>query len=71
MRTIYDLWDVDTGNLIGSYDDEEPALAMVRALVDANGPEYADVLELGLEDETGFTQHLGTGTELLARARVA
>jgi hypothetical protein len=71
MKAVYDLWDVETGNLIGSYDNEERALAMVRALVDANGQEYADVLELGFEDETGLTQQLGTGTALLARARVA
>jgi hypothetical protein len=71
MKTHYELWDVETGNLIGSYEQEELALNMVRALVEANGQEYVNVLELGCEDEQSGHFHAETGGSLLARVRVA
>jgi len=65
--SVYELWHVASGNLLGSFDAEKPALMLVRDLVASNGPGIADELELGVEDDTGDFTHLGTGSQLVAR----
>lgn len=52
---VYDLWDIETGNIIGTFESEGEALRLVRELVDVNGHQYADALDLGWIDgeETG------------------
>lgn len=46
MRNRFELWDVDTGNMIGVYPSLAEALTEVRDLLEANGTEYADDLSL-------------------------
>jgi hypothetical protein len=41
-------------------------LSLVRALVEANGAEYANALDLSTEDNEGNTQHIATGDALLS-----
>jgi hypothetical protein len=41
-------------------------LSLVRALVEANGAEYANALDLSTEDNEGNTQHITTGDGLLS-----
>jgi hypothetical protein len=65
--SLYELWHVNSGNLLGTFDTEESALDLVRELIASNGPAIADALELGVEDEHGDFTHLGTGAELLGR----
>ena len=49
----YELMDIDTANVVGIFETEAEALAEVRALLRANGPEYACCLSLACvgEDE--------------------
>ena len=65
---FYELWDVRSGNVINTYDTEYEALAMVRALVAANGPDYAHALSLSAEEDEETTTPIATGIELLQRA---
>jgi hypothetical protein len=37
---IFELWDVEGGGLVGAWDSEAEALAVVRANLDAFGPAY-------------------------------
>ena len=49
----YELWEMQTGNLVASFRREEEALALVRDAVAAHGPAYAQSLALVREDEDG------------------
>ena len=65
---FYELIDVDSGNLIGTYDSEAEALAIVRRAVRENGTAYADSLALGRSDEEGEGELIAEGAELLERS---
>jgi hypothetical protein len=47
MAITYELWDVETGNLVERFGSEREALEAVRELLIVNGPRYLDVLALG------------------------
>jgi hypothetical protein len=64
-ESFYSLWDVDTGNSLGTYDTREEALAVARALIEANGSSYADDLDLSVEDVGGDIRHVASGEALL------
>ena len=64
MTTPYDSWDVETGNLIGTFETEAEARDLVRQLLDTNGPEYADALDLRSVDQEGRSRTLATGDAL-------
>lgn len=65
---FFELLDVETGNLIGTYASENEALAVVRHAVRLNGPAYVEALALGYEDEDGVGAQLAAGPDLLSRA---
>src|SRR5688572_19838914 len=65
---FYELIDVSTGNLIGTYDSENEALSIVRRGVHLNGVGFVDTLALGYEDNDGEGAELASGADLLARA---
>jgi hypothetical protein len=68
----WELWALNTGNLIATPSSEAEALALVRELL-AKGWS-ADDLSLGVEDEGQPVESLPTpleGAELAARARAA
>lgn len=65
------LWDLESGNSLGDYDTEVEALVVVRDLLDANEPDYADRLSLGRTDDEGTTIVVASGSALAARAQVA
>ncbi len=67
MATYYDLWDVESGNCIGTFDTQDEALAIVAVLLDANGNDYADDLDLGYTHGDQF-QPIATGAPLVALA---
>jgi len=46
MMTLYELLDFTSGNLVGSYDTREEALADVRAAYDTHG--WTAIQDLGL-----------------------
>ena len=68
----YELWDLETRNLVGAYDTEDEALQDVRRALAAGWP--VEHLALGKEfddDDIGDDAELGptwSGAELAARA---
>jgi len=66
---IYELWDTSSRNLIGTYDTEQAALEVVRAVAAAHGWIAAEALALGQEDKGGRPRLLATGRDLADRAR--
>ena len=69
MTPYYTLWDVDVANSLGTYGSTDEALAIVHKLILANGPEYADVLELGYEDGGEEGRLVASGSKLRELAR--
>ncbi len=65
---FFELLDVETGNLIGTYETEEEGLAVVRRAARLSGPSYVSALALGYEDDDGEGAQLAGGSDLLARA---
>ena len=68
----WELWSIDTANLVGTFDTEAEGLALVRELVGKGWP--AEVLSLMVEDETVPVEVLPlavTGAELARRAEDA
>jgi len=68
----WELWSVDTANLVGTFETEAEGLAVVRELVGKGWP--ADVLSLMVEDESQPVEALPPavrGAELVRRAEAA
>ena len=68
----WELWDTETGNLVGDYDREDDALAVVRDAFYRLGPAVIAPLALGAEhdDEGGIDDDLPPvlqGQDLVAR----
>ena len=71
---MYELWDVEGGNLIERFSSETEALLAVRELLEINGPAYADMLALGAarrmdKAAAGEWPPILEGAALLERAR--
>lgn len=49
----YDIYDIDSANLVRSFSSEEEALAMVRSAVKRTGPESVETWALSRTDLTG------------------
>jgi hypothetical protein len=64
----YELWDLETGNIINTYQTEAAALAVVCELISSNGPDYAEALALGRTDARGKSV-VAEGRHLVSRAR--
>jgi hypothetical protein len=62
----YSLWDIEGGNSLGTYETKDEVLDVARALIDANGPEFADLLDVSLEDADGNLEHVASGESLRA-----
>jgi hypothetical protein len=67
----YEIWDVETGNCVGSFNDESAALKWVQALLDRFGTDYADSLVVGVENQRGEDAGSWSGEELRARLAAA
>jgi hypothetical protein len=66
----YEIWEMQTGNLVASFSHERDALALVRDSVKAHGEVYVETLALVHEDEAGGSTTVATSYELIERARV-
>jgi hypothetical protein len=64
MAAIFEIWNVSTGNLVGAYDSEREALAVVHRTVELYGREEVEDLALAREDDEGHTEPLAQGGEL-------
>jgi len=49
----YDIYDVETANLVRSFPTEAAALTMVRRIVKRDGPESVEAWAMGRTDLTG------------------
>lgn len=65
----HELWDHESANMVGDYDTEEQALAFVRRMVEAHGPDVVLPWALAYEDDAGETRSIAIGMDLLHRAR--
>jgi hypothetical protein len=45
----YELWDTRGTNIVGAFNNERDALALVLSGIERNGPEDTDTLVLALE----------------------
>jgi len=63
----HSVWDTDLGKLLGAFDTEEEALAVVRTLVETYGPGEADDLTVSSEYPDGSLGESLFGAALLAR----
>lgn len=66
---IYGLWDTETNNLVGDFDNRRDALALVLRAIERNGPHDTDTLALDVEDEHGEGHLIAYGPELAELAR--
>jgi hypothetical protein len=65
MVATFSLWDLEAGNLVGAFDSEAAARAVVeRALAD-QGPESVETLALVHEDEQGELTTIAEGLDLV------
>lgn len=65
----YELWNVDSGNIVASFDSEAAALESVRKMVDAYGDASVDDWSLIPRDALGYGETIAYGRDLLKRAR--
>ena len=63
----YELWDLSTGNIIGTFDSADEALEIVRFAIQDWGRDGAASLALGNLDRSS-DEPVMTGEELLERA---
>lgn len=64
----YELWEMQSRNLMGDYDTEGEALAAVAAALGAHGPAYVDCLMLVRVGPRGGLTRLAAGRQLAERA---
>ncbi len=69
MSLPYELWDSETGNMIGNYATEDEALDRVRRDLESSGPELVGALALDGPDAAGRKCQIAEGDALLALAR--
>ncbi|MGH2616743.1 MAG: hypothetical protein ACRDJC_16030 [Thermomicrobiales bacterium] len=65
----FDLWDTETSNYYGRFEDEREALQLVRRLVNRFGESYAQDLGLGRVNDEGEILEPLSGDVLLARIK--
>lgn len=63
----YELWDTDSRSLIGDYDREEDALAVVRLNVSERGPSVVEGVALLRVGGAGEPRVVAEGKDLLQR----
>ncbi len=67
----YEIWEMQTGNLVASFSHEQEALALIRDAVEAHGTAYVETMALVHEDGAGSPTTVATSYELLERASLA
>lgn len=70
-KDMFELWDNESGNLVGSFPSEEAALAVVRQAVERYGHDAAMSLCLAKTSGSGRGRTIasGSGLERLASRR--
>jgi len=70
---MFQLWEAESANLVGSYPTEEGALLVVRNVIDKHGREALNTIVLLREGARGRFSTVAEGSELadLALARTS
>jgi hypothetical protein len=71
MATTYELWDLDTRNLLAVFDSEAAALASIREDLRAHGRAAVENPLLGWAEEDGGGGEIAAGADLIAHAEAA
>ena len=66
----YEIWEMQTGNVVASFSHERDALALIRDAVKTHGEGNVETLALVREDEVGGPTTVATSYELIRRASV-
>ena len=66
--TVYEVWDLPSRNLVGTYATKKKALAALRASLDSFGADYVADFMLGQEDANGRSKMVAAGSDLVALA---
>ena len=61
----FELWNTESGNLLGSFANEELALTAVREAIRRNGEGYGEMLVLGSESSRGNSKVIASGRQLV------
>ena len=64
----YELWNVESGNLLATFPDEAAALDAVAEAVERNGVSYGEILALGCESSRGASKIVAIGSQLIDRS---
>ncbi len=70
MRS-FELWETRSGNLMGSYETKEGALAVIAHAIRSHGPEYVVTIALMSEDSRGRSKLVAEGAALADLAGAA
>lgn len=71
MSVLYELWDHETGNCIGAYDDAPAALRDVKRTLKLHGEGAVASLALITAPEDTAGELLASGSQLAALARAS
>ena len=71
MAATYELWDMESRNIIGAHAMEADALRSIAHAVHTYGPDYAHSLALIREDSRGRSRLIAQGADLMQRALAA
>lgn len=66
---MFQLWEMESANLVGSYPTEDAALAVVRAAIEKHGRESMAAVVLLREGARGRLTKIAEGAALVDRAR--
>jgi hypothetical protein len=64
----FELWNAESGNLLGTFSTEGEALVAVHEAVQRNGESYGTILALGRESSRGKSKIVASGRDLVIRA---
>jgi hypothetical protein len=64
----FELWDMETGNLVSDYLTEGAALAFVREIIEASGPGAVMTWQLARGVDDIDTEPIARGSDLVSRA---
>lgn len=65
---MFQLWEMESANLVGSYPTEDAALDMVRKAIEKHGRESMDAIVLLREGARGRLTKIAEGAALADRA---
>jgi hypothetical protein len=66
---MYELWDIETGNWVATFDDRHDALLAVRRMVATHGPDYVESLSLARSGSNAGGTTIAQGRGLLRLAQ--